>query len=62
LDALSNNVSSLLNVGCGGGCFVNAVLQKGVDAVDYGNANITKMHEKIPITLVDEIEFYKKII
>jgi SAM-dependent methyltransferase len=71
LKALSSNVSSLLDVGCGGGYLVNAALQRGVHAVgidvsrhtvEYGNENITKIHGKKPLTLVDEVEFYEKII
>ncbi len=70
LDNLPVRKYKLLDIGCGGGHFVYASMQRGVDAygidigktvIDFGNAQILRLSNKKPLSNSDENGFYDEI-
>ncbi len=70
LEELDLKNIKLLDVGCGGGYFVHACRQRGIDArgidvsrtmVDFGNMNISDRMGLSPLMLVDEDSFYDQV-
>jgi SAM-dependent methyltransferase len=66
----ANNISKILDVGCGGGHFVSAALQSGINAVgidvnsisvNYGNDNIYSICKLKPLTICTESELLLNI-
>lgn len=69
-DQLEIKRPKLLDVGCGGGYFVYACRQRGIDArgidvsrtmIDFGNMNISERMDVSPLMLVDEDSFYDQV-
>ena len=62
--------SSILDLGCGCGYFVNAALDKNIDIVgfdvnrkmvDYGNSFINRIHGQEPLKFFNEVDIFESI-